>query len=296
MTADPMLDLLVIGATGQVARELARAEAPGVRVRTVGRETLDLSDPEAAGDFVRQARGDLVVNAAAYTAVDKAESEPELAMRVNGEAPGAMAAAARARGVPFLHISTDYVFDGSGDRPWREGDPTGPLGVYGRTKLAGEAAVAAAGGDHAILRTAWVFSAHGGNFVKTMLRVGRERDRLTVVDDQTGGPTGAADIAAALLVMARAFGRGQGVTGVFHFCGAPAVTWRGFAAEIFRRSGWPKTPEVAPIRTEEWPTPAARPRNSTLDCQRILECYDVAQPAWTDALDRVLSELEGMSR
>jgi len=287
------LELLVIGETGQVARELQRLADPDLKVTTVGRAALDLADPKAAGAFVADAGGDVVVNAAAYTAVDQAETEEELALRVNGAAPGAMAAAAAARGAPFLHISTDYVFDGALDRPWREDDPTGPLGAYGRSKLAGEAAVQAAAGDHAILRTAWVFSAHGSNFVRTMLRVGKERDRLTVVDDQSGGPTAAADIAAALATMAKAFAAGRGVPGVFHYCGAPMTTWRGFAETIFQGAGWPNPPDVAPIRTEDWPTPAARPGNSMLNCQRILEAYGVSQPDWRVSLKRVLAELEG---
>lgn len=287
------LRVLVIGRTGQVATELARLHGGDVHIDAVGRERVDLAEPAAAADFVRDATADVVVNAAAYTAVDKAEEEEALAMRVNAEAPGAMAAAAAARGLPFLHVSTDYVFDGAGDRPWREDDPTDPLGAYGRTKLAGERAVAAAGGRHAILRTAWVFAGHGGNFVRTMLRVGAERDRLTVVDDQTGGPTAAVDIAATLLVIATAFAEGRGVSGVFHYCGQPAVTWRGFAEAIFAAADLPRTPEIAPILTEDWPTPAARPKNSVLDCKRILEAYGVSQPDWRKSLARALTEIEG---
>ncbi len=287
--------LLVIGETGQVATELARVVDPAISVTTVGRASLDLADPAAAAAYVRTGAADVIVNAAAYTAVDKAEAEEALATRVNGAAPGAMAEAAAARGIPFLHISTDYVFDGAGDRPWREDDLTGPLGAYGRSKLAGEIAVAAAGGPYAILRTAWVFAGHGGNFVRTMLRVGRDRDRLTVVDDQWGGPTAAADIAQALVTLAKAFAAGDGVSGVFHFCGAPQTTWRRFAEEIFRQANWDKAPVVAPIRTDEWPTPAMRPHNSVLDCQRIFETYGIKQPDWRHALAPVLSEIEGTS-
>ncbi|MEL7451730.1 MAG: sugar nucleotide-binding protein, partial [Pseudomonadota bacterium] len=180
---------------------------------------------------------DAVINAAAYTAVDRAEEDEAHATLINGEAPGAMARAAAAKGVPFLHISTDYVFDGAKDGAWSEDDPTAPLGAYGRSKLKGEEAVRAAGGGPVILRTAWVFSAHGSNFVKTMLRLARaqaakrsrtqdfDRDRLAVVDDQWGGPTPAADIAAALVAIARAFRAGRGVSGTFHFAGQPATTW-----------------------------------------------------------------------
>lgn len=285
--------VLVIGRTGQVATELARLAGPGREVDCIGRDCLDLSDAEAAAALVAGAEADIVINCAAYTAVDKAEEEEALAFQVNADAPGAMARAAAGRGLPFLHISTDYVFDGSGDQPWREDDPTAPLGVYGRSKLAGETAVADAGGPHAILRTAWVFASHGGNFVQTMLRVGADRDRLTVVDDQYGGPTAAADIAGALMTMGQAFVENRGVAGVFHYCGQPAVSWRDFADAIFETAGWPNRPDVAPIRTEDWPTPAARPKNSVLNCKRILEAYGVEQPDWRLSLNAVVAEIEG---
>ena len=229
---------LVFGETGQVARELARtATARGISATFLGRDRADLSDPAACAAVVRAAEADVILNAAAYTAVDKAEDEPELAHAINAAAPGAMAAAAAAKGVPFLHVSTDYVFDGAPGRPWREDDPTGPLGVYGASKLAGERAVAAAAPDHAILRTAWVFSAHGKNFVKTMLGVGRGKPEMRVVGDQRGGPTAASDIAAALWTMAGAWTAGEGRPGIFHFAGAPAVSWAEFAEAIFARSG-----------------------------------------------------------
>ena len=285
------LRALVFGRTGQVAVELQRLAGPDFEVEALGRDAADLADPASCAAHVARSRADVVINAAAYTAVDRAESEPELAMTVNGEAPGALARACAEQGLPFLHVSTDYVFDGAPGRAWREDDPVGPLGAYGRSKLAGEQAVSAAGGSHAILRTSWVFAAHGANFVKTMLRVGAERERLTVVDDQIGGPTAAADIAAALATMARAFAQGRGTPGIFHFCGAPPVSWRGFASEIFAQSGWARTPEVAPIRTEDWPTPAARPRNSVLDCSRIADVYGVAQPDWRIGLRKVLDEI-----
>ena len=237
-----------------------------------------------------EAEAEVVINAAAYTAVDRAEAEPELAHAVNAAAPGAMARAAAARGLPFLHVSTDYVFDGAPGRPWREHDPTGPLGVYGASKLAGERAVAEAGGPHLILRTAWVFSAHGSNFVKTMLRLGAERDTLSVVDDQRGGPTPAGAIADALLAIAAAFGRGEGVGGVFHFAGAPAVSWAEFARAIFAAKGG-KAPEVRPIPSSAYPTPARRPLNSVLDCSAIAAAYGLAQPDWRAGLAEVIGEL-----
>jgi len=285
------LKICVFGQTGQVATELRRRAGPGVAVTALGREAADLARPEACAAAVRAADADVIVNAAAYTAVDKAEADAPLATRINAEAPGAMAAAAAARGLPFLHVSTEYVFDGTARHPLGEDAPTAPLGAYGRSKLAGEQAVAAAGGAHAILRTAWVFSAHGGNFVKTMLRVGAQRDRLSVVDDQTGGPTAAHDIADALIAMARAFADGRGVDGLFHYSGAPAITWCGFAREIFRQAGG-DAPEIVPITTAESPTDAARPAHAVLDCGRIQAAYGIAQPDWPRALAEVLAELQ----
>jgi dTDP-4-dehydrorhamnose reductase len=287
--------LLVFGTTGQVAREIARAApARGVVLTALGRAEVDLADSVACAAAVMAAEADAVVNAAAYTAVDRAESEPDLAHAVNAAAPGAMAEAAAARGLPFLHVSTDYVFDGTPGRPWREDDPTGPLGVYGRSKLEGEAAVAVAGGPHAILRTAWVFSAHGTNFVKTMLRVGAERDALRVVDDQLGGPTPARAIAEALVTIAEGFAAGRGVSGVFPFAGATENSRAGFARAIFaaraEQTG-SRVPEVVPIPTRDYPTPARRPLNSVLDCTRIRETYGIAQPDWRAGLRAVLEEI-----
>ncbi len=287
---------LVFGETGQVARELARtAPARGIEAVLLGRSAADLTDPEACARAVRDAEADIVINAAAYTAVDKAEDETELAFTVNGDAPGAMAEAAAAKGVPFLHISTDYVFDGAAGPAWREEDPVWPLGAYGASKLAGERAVAAAGADHVVLRTAWVFSSHGSNFVKTMLRVGRGKPEMRVVGDQHGGPTAARDIAGALWTIAEAWDGGRGVPGIFHYAGAPATTWAGFAEAIFARSGWDETPAVTAIATADWPTRAVRPPNSVLDCGRIAEAYGIAQPDWRTALDAVVEELSEVS-
>jgi len=285
------LRLLIFGSTGMVATELRRLAGEGLAVTALGRDDADLADPEACAARVAEAEADVVINAAAWTAVDKAEEEEALATRINAEAPGAMAAASAARGIPFLHISTDYVFDGGGDRPWREDDPVAPLGAYGRSKLAGERAVLAAGGHAVILRTAWVHAAHGQNFLRTMLRVGAERARLAVVDDQRGGPTAAVDIAVALVTIARAWQAGRGVPGVFHFCGRPATTWYGFARAIFARAGWARTPKIEPIRTEDWPTPAARPANSVLECAKIRAAYGIEQPDWRVSLETILAEI-----
>lgn len=284
--------LLVIGRTGQLATELAARAGGDLEIACLGREALDLSHPEAARAAVTAALAaggvDAVINAAAYTAVDRAESEEALALAVNGDAPGAMAQAAAARGVPFLHVSTDYVFDGSGTRPWTPGDPTGPLGAYGRTKLEGERQVGSAGGPHAILRTSWVFSAHGANFVRTMLRLGRERDRLTIVADQVGGPTAAGDIADALIAMARGLIADPAKSGIYHFAGAPDVSWADFAREIFAQSGL--SPEVVDIPSSAYPTPARRPANSRLDCAG-LAAFGLSRPDWRKSLTHVLHEL-----
>lgn len=281
-----MTGLLIFGKSGQVATELARL-APGAHF--LSRNDADLTDPAACAAIVRGGDWSGVVNAAAYTAVDKAEDDEETARAVNALAPGAIAQAAAETGIPFLHISTDYVFEGSGTRPWAEDDPTGPLGAYGRTKLEGEQAIAAAGGQFAILRTAWVFSAHGANFVKTMLRLGAERDELRVVADQHGGPTPAADIARACLTMIGAMQADGAKGGIYHFSGRPDVTWADFATEIMARAGL--SCRVTGIPSAEYPTPARRPANSRLDCARIARDFGIPRPHWQAGLDKVLKEL-----
>jgi dTDP-4-dehydrorhamnose reductase len=230
----------------------------------------------------------VVINAAAYTAVDRAEEDAAVAQTVNADAPGAMARACAQLGIPFLHVSTDYVFDGSGTAPWQVTDPIAPLGVYGRTKAAGEEAVRAAGGAHAILRTSWVFSAHGANFVKTMLRLSETRDALNVVNDQIGGPTPAGGIADALLAMARAMVAGQS-GGTFHYAGVPSVSWEGFAREIFAAAG--RTVDVTGIPTTDYPTPAKRPLNSRLDCSLLDTEFNITPPDWKADLANIVSEL-----
>lgn len=283
---------LVFGTTGQLGIELARRAPRGAALIAIGREAADLTHPATCAGLIGSANADVVINAAAYTAVDAAEGDRATAHLVNAEAPGAMARAAAACGVPFLHVSTDYVFDGSGSRPWREDDPVAPLGVYGQTKLDGERAIAAAGGASVILRTAWVFSAHGRNFVKTMLRLGAERDTLPVVADQRGGPTAAADIAETLWTVARAFREGHGRPGIFHYAGAPTVSWADFAEAIFATASLPRKPTVTRITTADYPTPARRPANSALDCSRIKAAYGIEQPDWRASLAEVVRELE----
>ncbi|PWE50222.1 dTDP-4-dehydrorhamnose reductase [Thioclava sp. NG1] len=277
--------ILVFGQTGQVAQELQRLVPDAV---FLGRDRVDLRDPEAAAQAIREAKPEAVINAAAYTAVDKAEEEEALAQVVNGDAPAAMAEACRDLGIPVVHISTDYVFDGSGEAPFKPTDPTDPLGAYGRTKLAGEKAIRATGGTFAILRTSWVFSAHGGNFVKTMLRLSESRDHLTIVADQIGGPTPAKAIAEACLTMAQELQRAPEKSGVYHFSGSPDVSWAGFAREIFARAGRDVT--VEDIRTADYPTPAKRPLNSRLDCSD-LAVFGLNRLDWRSGLDEVLTEL-----
>lgn len=278
--------ILVFGKTGQVATEL-QLQADVV---ALGRDSADLSDPAACAAVIAASDCDVVINAAAYTAVDRAEEEEALAHVINGHAPTAMAQACAARGIPFVHISTDYVFAGTGTDPWRVSDPVAPQNAYGRTKLAGEEGVRAAGGQHAILRTSWVFSAHGNNFVKTMLRLSETRDALSVVADQIGGPTPAADIATALLSMARQMVLDPNKSGTHHFGGTPAVSWADFATEIFTQSG--RTVTVSGIPTADYPTPASRPLNSRMDSTTLETDFDIAQPDWKAGLRAVLKTLE----
>lgn len=276
--------ILVFGKTGQVATELQRQ----AEVTALGRDLADLADPAACAARIAEAQADVVINAAAWTAVDQAESAEAEAHVVNGLAPAAMARACAARGLPFLHISTDYVFSGAGTQPWQADDPVAPQNAYGRSKLAGEEGVRAAGGHAAILRTSWVFSAHGTNFVRTMLRLSESRDALSVVGDQIGGPTPAADIAAALLVMARAMVAGQ-QGGTWHFAGAPSVSWADFAREIFAQAG--RAVAVRDIPTSDYPTPAPRPLNSRMDCSTITRDFGIVAPDWRVGLAKVLQEL-----
>lgn len=284
------MKVLVFGATGQIAQGLRLQCPQGWEMTNLARTEADLGDPQACAAAIEAGKADAVINAAAYTAVDRAEAEEALAHRINAEAPAAMARAAAARGTPFLHISTDYVFGGGGGSPHRPDDPTGPLNVYGRSKLAGEDNVRAAGGQHAILRTSWVFSAHDGNFVRTMLRLGAERDSLDIVSDQVGGPTPAADIAAALLTMAQAMKDRPYMGGTFHLAGAPDISWAGFAREIFSQAGL--ACEVRDIATSAYPTPARRPANSRLDCSSLEATFGIERPDWRKGLARVLRQLE----
>jgi dTDP-4-dehydrorhamnose reductase len=288
--------ILVIGRTGQVAHELTRNQWPaGFVVDFVERPEIDLGRPAEARDAVIEACPAIVVNAAAYTAVDAAQSHVDEAFAINRDGPAALAEACREIGAPLIHYSTDYVFDGTKRGPYLEDDGVNPFSVYGASKSAGDAAIRARLDRHVILRTSWVYSAIGHNFVKTMLRLGAERDRLTVVDDQTGSPTAAADIAAATVAVcaALAAGKDDGY-GTFNFCGGGTTSWYGFAREIFagaERRGATTRAVVQAIPAKDYPTPTPRPANSALDCGKIARVYGVAARPWQTALSACLDEL-----
>ncbi|MEI4264117.1 dTDP-4-dehydrorhamnose reductase [Roseovarius sp. D0-M9] len=282
------MKILLFGRTGQLAREVQR-KAGATELEVLGRDAAGFTDPAACAAHVMATDAQAVINAVAYTAVDRAEEDEETAMLVNAAAPGAIARAAAARGLPVIHISTDYVFDGSGQTPFAPGDTPAPLGAYGRSKLAGEDAVRAAGGVHVILRTSWVVSAHGSNFVKTMLRLGDERDQLSIVADQIGGPTCAADIAEACLVIAGQLREAPSKSGTYHFSGAPDISWADFARDIFVQAGLSCTVEDIP--SAQYPTPAPRPLNSRLDCLSTKATFGISRPCWSTGLTTILSEL-----
>jgi dTDP-4-dehydrorhamnose reductase len=287
--------IAVTGLSGQVVTALRERAAGAAQVVAIGRPRLDLADRESVREALRDADCDAIVNAAAYTAVDKAEQEEELAMRVNGEGAGNVAEAAAALGVPLLHLSTDYVFDGSLDRPYREEDAVGPTGAYGRSKLEGERRVAAACPDAAILRTAWVYSPFGTNFARTMLRLGETREELGVVADQHGNPTSALDIADALLVIAARLVRDPApeLRGLFHLTGAGEASWADMAEAIFSRAAerGRRAVRVRHIATRDYPTPAKRPKNSRLDNGKLARVHGVALPDWRSSLRACVDRL-----
>jgi dTDP-4-dehydrorhamnose reductase len=290
-----MARVLLLGAGGQLGMELAKRLAGTAEFTALGRAELDFTDPGAVRAAIERVAPEIVINAAAYTAVDKAESERELCAQVNAVAPGVIAAEVAKTGGWLIHYSTDYVFDGSGARPWVETDATGPLGVYGQTKLDGELAIAAVGCRHVILRTSWVYAAVGRNFLHTMLRLGREREQLKIVDDQIGAPTSAEAITDATLVVLaqlQAAGDSAGASGVYHMTCAGETSWCGFAKAIFAAfAARQKAPEVLPIPTEAYPTPAKRPKNSRLRCEKFAAQFGYRMPGWEIALDEVASAL-----
>ena len=285
--------VLVTGSTGQLAMALTRAG--GNTVRAVGRPGLDFNRPDTIADTFHSAAPSLVVSAAAWTAVDAAEAEPEAAMRANRDGPAQLAALCESAGIPLIHISTDYVFDGRKGAPYVESDQTGPTGVYGATKLAGEQAVLAACRRAVVLRTSWVYSATGKNFVRTMLTLAETRDRLRVVADQKGSPTAAHDLAAAVLGIAARLHQGwqDGYAGVFHTSGSGWTTWHGLACAVFEdaaRHGRP-APLVEAITTADFPTPAHRPADSRLDCSKLAQVFGLRQPDWRSSVARTVDEL-----
>ncbi|MGH8499289.1 MAG: dTDP-4-dehydrorhamnose reductase [Methylococcales bacterium] len=288
---------LLLGKNGQIGWELQRALLPLGEVIALDREECDLADPGAIQSAVRAIQPALIVNAAAYTAVDKAESEAELAGVINAGAPEVLAREAARNGIWLVHYSTDYVFDGAGDQPWRESDPVNPLSVYGRTKLAGERAIQASGCRHLIFRTSWVFATRGANFAKTILRLAQERDHLTIIDDQVGAPTGAdflADVTAHATRMAM---RRPELSGLYHLAAEGEVSWRGYACFVLDtatqlgvalKAG---SQAIHRIRTDEYPRPAKRPLNSRLNTTKLQNTFAVQLPQWQAGVARMLHEL-----
>ena len=278
--------ILVFGKTGQVATELLAFKD----VKALGRDQVDLSEPQACAEAIKFYKPRAVINAAAYTAVDKAETEEALANIINGDTPGIMAKVCDKLDLPFVQISTDYVFDGSGIKPWSVTDAPNPQNAYGRSKFRGEQAINASGCTYAILRTSWVISTHGTNFVKTMLRLSETRDRLTIVDDQIGGPTCARDIAQACISIAKQLIEDPKKSGFYHYSGQPDVSWCQFANIIFKQSG--RATLASPIPTSDFPTPASRPLNSRLDCATTQDIFGIPRPSWCDGLGEIIEELE----
>lgn len=295
------MKVLVTGRQGQVARNLVERAAIDAEIElvTAGRPQFDLLQPETVRRTILAARPDIVVSAAAYTAVDQAEDEPERAFAVNAEGAGVVASAAAEVGAAVIHLSTDYVFSGNASGEYTETDPTGPQNAYGRSKLAGEQAVAAANPRYVILRTAWVYSPFGKNFVKTMLSLAIQRDHVRIVADQWGNPTAAADIADGILLIAKTItpDRQAGLYGTFHLAGEGSTNWAGFARQVFAEStrlGGPSVP-VEEITTAGYPTKARRPRNSRLSCKKLLGVYGWRPPAWQDSCRAVVTRLVGAS-
>jgi dTDP-4-dehydrorhamnose reductase len=287
------MKILVTGAGGQVGSDLvALAPGLGLEVDGLNAKSLDITDHAQIQHWLSFSKPDVVINAAAYTAVDKAEDEPEVADLVNRMGPQLLAQACSGLSIPMVHLSTDYVFDGASDRAYLETDQENPKGVYGSTKLAGDRAVLAV--DRSlVLRVSWVFGENGNNFVKTMLRLGSERREVRVVDDQVGGPTWSADIARAILkIVVRYRDKGQIPWGLYHFAGAPSVSWYAFAQEIFTQAGrlgcLADVPRVIPISSAEYPTKAIRPKNSRLDCDKIGTVFEISQPDWKRGLEQVI--------
>ncbi|MFN4120415.1 dTDP-4-dehydrorhamnose reductase [Acidovorax sp.] len=295
------MNILLFGCRGQVGWELQRSLAVLGQVTALDFDSADhcgdFSNPAGVADTVRTLRPDVIVNAAAHTAVDKAESEPELARTLNATTPGALAEEAARLGATFVHYSTDYVFDGSGERPWDESDTPAPLSVYGRTKLQGEQLIAQSGAQHLILRTSWVYAARGGNFAKTMLRLAQERERLTVIDDQWGAPTGAELLADVTAHAIRHVRRQPQDAGLYHVAAAGETTWYSYAKYVISHASKSQKAikiianEVAPVATSAFPTPAARPLNSRLNTRKLQATMGLVLPPWHAGVSRMLTEI-----
>lgn len=295
------MKILLFGKNGQVGWELQRSLAPLgelVALSTSSRTLCgDFTNPDGIAETVRTAAPDIIVNAAAYTAVDKAESEIELSRTINATAPGVLAQEAKRSGAWLIHYSTDYVFDGSGDRPWLETDSTGPLNVYGKTKLEGEQAILASGCKHLIFRTSWVYAARGSNFAKTMLRLAQERDRLSVIDDQIGAPTGADLLADITAHAVRTALQRPDIGGLYHLAAGGRTSWHGYASFVIdfaRQFGLDihVAPEaIQPVPTSAFPLPAARPKNSRLDTRKLQDVFGLNPPHWQYGITRMLTEI-----
>jgi dTDP-4-dehydrorhamnose reductase len=279
------MKVLLFGKTGQVARELCNRP----NVTAISRNTADFTKPEKIIEIVTSTDADIIINAVAYTAVDLAEDEFQLANIVNGTTVTEIAKVASKRNIPFLHISSDYVFNGNGISNWKTNDPTNPQNAYGRSKLIGESGILAAAGPYVILRTSWVFSSHGNNFVKTMLRLASNNPKLSIVNDQIGGPTWAADIANTLWKIASDFYAGNGKTGIYHFTGKPNSSWANFATEIFSQTE--QNIKIEHVLTKDFLTKAKRPLNSRLDCSSLKRDYGIERPEWRKGLSNVLNNL-----
>lgn len=293
-----MLKVLITGAQGQVGKELTQiASKKGFDVIAAGRAELDITQTQNVEDYITQCQPDIVINAAAFTAVDKAESEQDLAFAINRNGAKNIAGACKKQNIPLLHISTDYVFDGTKSKAYNEDDSVSPLGVYGESKWQGEEAIRNNLSDYLILRVAWVFGAQGNNFVKTMLRLGNDKSELNVVADQFGGPSPAKDIALTLIYLVEQYQKNKTLAwGTYHYCGKSKTTWYDFAKEIFKQafeSGLLiKQVKVNPITTAEYPTAAKRPGNSMLDCSKLKTTFGIKMPEWKEALKLVLMELK----
>ena len=287
------MKIVVLGKSGQVATSLRNLNDNDTTIIALGRDSLDLSIAPDVQSQIAELEPDALINAAAYTAVDQAESEPERARALNHFAVEKLAMVAQQLDIPIVHISTDYVFDGSGHAPWKPKDQTGPLGVYGQSKLAGETALTERAARYAILRTSWVFSAHGANFVKTMLRLGKERESVSIVGDQFGGPTCADDIASASVQIAKVLRTDPKLKGIWHYSGQQDCNWADFAKEIFLQAEIDC--QVHSIASSEYPTAATRPLNSRLDCSTTERDFGIKRPFWKDSLNAVLAELGDVS-